>query len=284
MPSFSESKQQPVIAKLEKHGFRLMPVAWLAFGLVLAGFFSALLGRLELQTRFVPSVLVTLCFAAGAWILCGVTLSGALAGFLATAVIFVAAGPALFGAVLLVFVVTYGATRFGRIRKRSMGIAERPSGRDAAQILANIGFAAVFAALAQITPWREPLLVGSIAALAEAACDTVSSETGKVLAKNPRLITSWQPVSAGTDGAISAWGTLLGIAAAVLVAFEASWTRFLTVRFAVIAAIAGILGMLFDSLLGATLERRGRLTNNGVNLVSTAFSSLLAALAAWQFS
>ena len=284
MPSFPHSEQSQIISTLKQRDFRSSHVGWLAFGLSLAGLLVALLAHPVLRGRFLPALLVTLCFATGAWMLRGVTLSGALAGFLATLLIFVAAGPTLFGAVLLVFVLTYGATRFGRNRKQSLKIAERPSGRDAAQILANIGFAALFAALAQITSLRLPLLVGSIAALAEAACDTVSSETGKVLAKNPRLITSLRPVAAGTDGAISTLGTLLGIAAAALVGLEASWTSILTARFAAIASIAGILGMLFDSLLGATLERFGRLTNNGVNLVSTAFASLLAAFAAWQFS
>jgi uncharacterized protein (TIGR00297 family) len=284
VPSFPHSEQQPVISALKRRDFRPSHVGWLGFGLSLAGLLAVLLARPAPRARFLPAVLVTLCFAAGAWMLRGVTLSGALAGFLATLLLFVAAGPPLFGAVLLVFVLTYGATRLGRDRKQSLHIAERPSGRDAAQILANIGFAALFAALAQITSLHVSLLVGSVAALAEAACDTVSSETGKVLAKNPRLITSLRPVAPGTDGALSTLGTLLGIAAAALIGLEASWTRMLTARFAAIASIAGILGMLFDSLLGATLERFGRLTNNGVNLVSTAFASLLAAFAAWQFS
>jgi uncharacterized protein (TIGR00297 family) len=209
-----------------------------------------------------------------------VTVSGAAAGFLVTLVLFVADGPSMFGAVLLVFVLTYVATRFGRSRKQSRAIAERPSGRDAAQVLANIGCAALAAACAYLFPWRTSMLAGSIAALAEAASDTVSSEVGKGTVKNARMITSGQIVPPGTDGAISMPGTLAGILAAALIGLEAFAAGILTLRTAAIASISGILGMFLDSLIGATLERRGWLTNNAVNLISTGFSVLAAILLA----
>ncbi len=182
----------------------------------------------------------------------------------------------MFGAVLLVFVLTYLATRFRRQRKNELQIAERGKGRDGAQVLANIGVAAIAAALSQLTFWRVPLLVASIAVLAEAAADTVSSETGKALASNARLVTSWQLVPAGTDGAISASGTILGIAAAIIVSSEAAATGILNTRQAVVAAVAAVVGMFIDSLLGETVEARGWFSNNGVNLMSTACSGAIA--------
>jgi uncharacterized membrane protein len=38
-------------------------------------------------------------------------------------------------------------------------------------------------------------------------------------------------------------------------------------------ALAGFVGMLFDSLLGATLQRPGRLGNDAVNFLSTVFAA-----------
>jgi uncharacterized protein (TIGR00297 family) len=253
---------------------------WLLFAIILLGVLVALMRRPELQHNVIPALLVTFAFAIFARSIGGITTSGAAAGFLVTFVLFITGGRAMFGAVVLVFVLTYLATRFGRGRKRQLAIAERASGRDGAQVLANVGLAALAGALAYLTPWRVPLLTASLAALAEAACDTVSSETGKALAQSARVVTSWRKVPAGTDGAISLPGTVLGIAAAVLVGWEAVATKLLDVRFAVIAVVAGALGMLFDSLLGATLEGRGWLTNNAVNLLSTAFAVLLASLLA----
>jgi uncharacterized protein (TIGR00297 family) len=184
----------------------------------------------------------------------------------------------MFGAVLLVFVLTYLATRFRRQRKNELQIAERGKGRDEAQVLANIGVAAMAATLSQVTAWRVPLLAASIAALAEAAADTVSSETGKALARNARLLTSWKLVPAGTDGAVSASGTILGIAAAMIVCWEAVATNILNTRQAVIAALAAVSGMFIDSFLGAYVERRGWLGNNGVNLTSTSCSVVIATI------
>ncbi|HVH86454.1 MAG TPA: DUF92 domain-containing protein [Terriglobales bacterium] len=227
------------------------------------------------QKAFIAAVGI-ICFAVIAWIAHGVTVGGSITGILVTSLLSLAGGPAMFGAVLLVFLLTYAATQIGRSRKTRLSIAEHHSGRDATQVLANLGCAALTAALAQLTPLRTALLAGSIAVLAEAACDTVSSEAGKALAQNPRLITSWKSVPAGTDGAISLPGTLLGIVAAMIIGYEAAATNVLTAHSAVLVVVAGIAGMFLDSILGATLERPEWLSNNAVNLISTAFSAVTA--------
>ena len=202
-------------------GSKISSIGWIAFAVLLLGLLLAMLRDSRTGPRLVPAVFITFGFAVMARVLRGVTFSGAAAGFLVTLILFVASGSAMFGAVLLVFVLTYIATRFGRSRKRSLAIAERPGGRDEAQVLANLGFAALAAACARLTPWPLPFLAGSIAALAEAASDTVSSEMGKAVARTARLITSGRTVPAGTDGAISVPGTLAGIVAAGFVGIEA---------------------------------------------------------------
>ena len=110
--------------------------------------------------------LITLSFATLAYVVRGVDLIGAAAGFITTFALTLAGGTPMFGTVLLVFILTYLATRFGRQRKNQLQIAERGKGREGAQVLANIGCAALAATLSQLTPWRVALLVGSIAALA----------------------------------------------------------------------------------------------------------------------
>ncbi len=58
----------------------------------------------------------------------------------------------------------------------------------------------------------------ALAALAEAAADTVSSEIGQVLGGRPRMITTLRAVDPGRDGAMSLAGTLAGVVAAAVVA------------------------------------------------------------------
>ena len=93
--------------------------------------------------------------------------------------------------VLAVFLLTWGATRLGRETKECLGTAERKQGRTAAQVAANLGVAALLSdGLAQLwlagNRWLSHvppalLFAAGLAALSEAAADTVSSEIGQVI-------------------------------------------------------------------------------------------------------
>jgi uncharacterized protein (TIGR00297 family) len=220
--------------------------------------------------RWLEALAVTAAFALLARLARGVDWSGTLAGA-AVAFILIARGPALFLVLLLVFALTLAATRVGRTRKQELRTAEPLSGRTASQVMANLGVAALLAALA---PAGWPLLV--LAALAEVAADTSSSEIGMAFPAKTILITTWSPVVPGTDGGISLRGTAAAVVAAALVAASGSVLGLISVRQAAIVLLAGFLGTLADSLLGALLERPGWLTNDLVNLLSTAVAAGIA--------
>jgi uncharacterized protein (TIGR00297 family) len=116
--------------------------------------------------------------------------------------------------------------------------------------------------------------------LSEAAADTVSSELGQVRSQEARLITTWKQVPAGTDGGVSPAGTLAGIVAATLVSLVCVFTGLLPWRWFGIAVSAATAGMLADSYLGASLERRRWLNNNTVNFLSTLVAAGVALLLA----
>ena len=198
--------------------------------------------------------------------------------------------------VLAVSLLAWIATRLGREQKERLGTAEQRHGRSEYQVAANLGAAAIASSEFAQTwltnthwftrPHLAPALLFAVglAALAEAAADTVSSEIGQVFGGQPRMITTFRQVDPGADGAISLAGTLAGIAAAAIVALAGAlalgggWEMFW------IACAGGVFGLFFDSLLGATLERRGWLNNDAVNFLSTAGAAgfalgLLAAMA-----
>ena len=220
--------------------------------------------------------LISLVFAGFGRAVRGVTTSGALAGALVCFALLFAAGQFGFAALFVVFVLTWASTRVGYARKQSLGTAEKRAGRNAAQVFANLGVASI-CALLYVAAWRDPrILIALGAALAEAAADTVSSEIGQAVGGIPRLVTNWKSFPAGTDGAITLAGTAAGVGAAIAV----SLSGIVGLRSAPICAAAGVLGMIGDSLLGATLERKDILGNNAVNFSSTAIAALAAFLIA----
>jgi uncharacterized protein (TIGR00297 family) len=223
---------------------------------------------------------LTLVFAALGKIVRGVTTGGAIAGAAVCFALLWVADLAGFAGLLIVFVLTWIATRFGNKHKQRLGTAEGRKGRNAMQVLANLGTSAICAVLyASLWPDRR-FLVAMAAALAEAAADTVSSEMGQALGKSPRLITTWQKVEPGTNGAVTLAGTMDGITAGVAVALVFALTRILSWRSFGICAGAAVAGMIFDSFLGATLERKHWLGNNAVNFASTIFAAVVAFLPA----
>jgi uncharacterized protein (TIGR00297 family) len=113
----------------------------------------------------------------------------------------------------------------------------------------------------------------ALAALAEAAADTVSSEIGQVLGGRPRMITTLRTVEPGRDGAVSVAGTLAGVVAAAIVAGAGSWALRGDWKLFELSCAGGVFGLFFDSLLGATLEEHGWLNNDAVNFLSTASAS-----------
>jgi uncharacterized protein (TIGR00297 family) len=114
-----------------------------------------------------------------------------------------------------------------------------------------------------------------LAVLAEATADTVSSEIGQAFGGKPVLLTTIRRVDPGVDGAITLTGTTAGILAAAIVIGAGAWSMHLHADQVGIALAAATLGLFFDSLLGATVERKGWIGNDLVNFTSTAFAAAI---------
>jgi uncharacterized protein (TIGR00297 family) len=223
-------------------------------------------GDLLHSSRHLYLVLATtLGFALAARVARGVSSSGAAVGAV-IAFILAVHDLRMFLVLLVVFFVTLAATRRGSSRKRELQLAEAESGRSASQVMANLGVAGLILAIA--SPSAAYML--ALAALAEVAADTTSSEIGVAFSMRTILITNWKRVPAGTNGGISLSGTAAGILAAIIAAASPAALSLVRWSDSILIAVAGIVGMVVDSILGATVERRGYLNNDLVNLLSTA--------------
>ncbi len=161
--------------------------------------------------------------------------------------------------------------------KRRFGLAEENNGRrTAGQVVANAGVAGLLGLAAWQWPPHAPLahlmLAGSFAA---ATADTLASELGNVYGRRYYNILTLKPDTRGLNGVISLEGTALGLAGTAALAAcyglgfgwgPAFWWLL----------VAGTAGNLADSVLGATLERRGYLRNNAVNFLNTLTGALVA--------
>ena len=220
--------------------------------------------------NLVAALLVTGVFAGIAYALGMVSRGGALGGFVVGSVIYACLGPQGF-AVLALFVVGGSVlTRLGYRGKQRRGIAQSHGGRRGARnALANCGVAVLCALLTVPFP-SAAFTAAFVASLGAAFADTAESEIGQLSRRAPRLITNLRRVAPGTDGAISAAGTLAGLAAAAITALLGSALGLVgSPGTTLLVAGAAFLGTVTDSLLGALAPRIGNeLTNVLCTLVA----------------
>ena len=146
--------------------------------------------------------------------------------------------------------------------------AAKEGRRNARQVIANGGVAAL-AALAGEWAWFAGALAGANA-------DTWATEIGGHSPSMPRLITNGTRVPAGTDGGVTLLGTAGGVAGA---GFIGAVSVLLGQRGAAAIIAAGMVGMIADSLLGATLQGKVRwIDNDAVNLAATLTGATCAGL------
>ena len=232
-------------------------------------------------TRSAPALAALI--ASAAWKARTLTPSGAAAAAVLGAVIFGLGG--LGWAILLMgfFVSSSALSRMFRRRKARLEEKfSKGSQRDAAQVGANGGIAGVFALLHLFFPDALWPWIGFAGALAAANADTWATELGVLSRGRPRLITTGKIVDSGTSGGVSWAGTAAAAAGAFLIALLAvlfwqgrvaslpanvpGWLSnalganaptlapLSALGWLAVITLAGLLGSLLDSLLGATVQ------------------------------
>lgn len=217
-------------------------------------------------------------YALGAASVPGMT-TGVLLGFLAV----ILGGFGWFAILFAFFGVGGLSTKYGYQRKLERGVAEGDGGaRGSGNVLGN-SLAATIALLLFAAHPRLPAeaivfqfaFAGSIAT---ALGDTLSSEIGGLF-DEPRLVTTFERVEPGTDGAITWQGEVAGVLGTGIIAGLAVLVFGGGVPAIAVTVIAGLAGMTTDSITGATLEG-GWVGNQTVNFVATAAGGIAGGLLA----
>jgi len=200
-----------------------------------------------------------------------VNASGAVAGAVLGAVIFVAAGPLLWLLMAAFVLSSTGFTRFRAQQKEELSkILEKGGRRDALQVLANGGVGMLMAILLRLT--GEPQIVFAMAAaFASANADTWASEIGPLSRREPVSLVTLRRVARGTSGGVSWLGVSATVCGALLIAVVFAGANALVagapagfLSTAGMVTAAGVFGSLIDSLLGCTVQAQYASAPDGV--------------------
>ncbi|KAL0967241.1 hypothetical protein UPYG_G00249670 [Umbra pygmaea] len=271
--------------------------------------------------RWLFSILVPLTLTTRALKRRSLDHTGAL-GALLVGFVLTMANMSFFSALLAFFITSTKLTRWKGDMKKKIDSEYKEGGqRNWVQVFCNGGVPTELALLymIEVGPGEMPVDFGKqysaswmclslLGALACSTGDTWASEVGPVLSHTkPRLITSWREVPTGTNGGVTPIGLLASFLGGLVVGVAYYLSQILFVKdlhlaepqwpIIVYGAMAGLLGSMLDSVLGAHWQYSGYdasvgkvvnyesvttkricgkpiLDNNGVNL----FSSILVAL------
>lgn len=188
--------------------------------------------------------------------------SGAIAATCLGGLVFGLGGLPWAALLLGFFITSTFFSRLARARKAILGEKyAKDDRRDAWQVLANGGVAAL-AVIWQTAQPASPLpwLVGA-AALAAANADTWATELGVLSSQSPRRILGGERVEPGSAGGITTLGTLAALCGAMWIALLAALfpppllrPQFSALPVLLIVTLSGLMGSLVDSFLGAGVQ------------------------------
>jgi len=174
-----------------------------------------------------------------------------------------------------------GFTRYKYTRKQELRIAQSRGGvRGYKNVYSNSLVPLALAVLYGVYG-SEIFAFAFLGSVATATGDTLASEIGETARSTPRMITTLRPVVPGVDGGVTLLGEAASIFGSLFTGALAAATGMAGWAGLAAALLGGFLGTNFDSLLGATLQSRGYLSNNGVNLFATLFGALVGGVLWW---
>ena len=226
-----------------------------------------------------PFVLVLIAIVAASIATSRLTIGGALTGAVIAILMFLATGYTGVCILFAFFALGTTATIWKKKEKATLKVQHDQSvKRDGGQVFANGGVAGVMGALSYFFPEKAQLCNLMMAAsLSSAMADTLSSELGMIYGRRFYNVISWKKDAKGLDGVISLEGTLIGVIGSAIIALIYAVGFEYSKGFWIII-IAGTIGNLSDSVLGASLERKHLLTNNGVNFMNTFIAATVSGI------
>ena len=208
----------------------------------------------------VAEFFLVLAFALAAVLLNAIDAQGFLASAMVGFAVMFGGGFPWFVIVAVFFTLGVAFTLYKYGYKRRLGSAQGKGGaRNWPHILANGGLASIAAIWSLASPGPVPTVV-FLGAISTSAADTVATELGLLSESQPKLVTNLsRSVPPGTSGGVTALGFVGSVFASLVIGVMALALGVLSDPYLVlpVCTVGGIFGAVFDSLLGATIQRKG---------------------------
>ncbi|MEW5841706.1 MAG: DUF92 domain-containing protein [Bacteroidota bacterium] len=203
-------------------------------------FFAALVAYLSLKAKFL-------------------TKSGGAATFILASLIFGLGGIKWSVPILTFFVLSSILSKLRKSRNSQVETYFEKSGvRDYLQVIANGGLGGVLVIADFVNPDELYFLI-YVSMLAAVCADTWATEIGTWKKTATYNILNLRQVEQGVSGGISLIGTIGSAAGSLTIALSGIfWIDFAVHQYLLLILTAGLLGSMFDSFLGATIQAQNK--------------------------
>ncbi len=182
---------------------------------------------------------------------------GTVAIFLLAMVIFGLGGWKWTIPILVFFVLS---SLISKLKRKNLAIAEKyiekSTPRNHIQVFANGGIGGILVILNYFFP-SELFYIVFVSSIAAVCADTWSTEIGTFKQAVTVNILSFKEVQQGISGGVSFPGTIGGVlGASIIAASSLLWLGLKHINYVIFIIFAGMIGNLFDSILGASLQAK----------------------------
>lgn len=215
----------------------------------------------------VAAIAISAVLAVEAYKLGLLSRDGAVCSFLTGACVGVTSSINAFFLLTVFTIAGFMATMMGIRRKEKAGLQEGIHGERTWRNVAGVGLPPCIASVLWYLDLLDPtqFAVFFISTIAVAGADTIASEIG---VKDPDvyLITTFEKVEPGVNGGVSRLGTSVSTAASLMIAVLGWFVVTESLDWLLLIPFAmGVLGNLLDSVFGAVLENKGRISKYANN-------------------